>query len=191
MARDGTSGRGWRGSWVSHRTPTLFAPESKVCYNPATGCKHLARPKASFCRKGRHPRWPSLSCAVFTGKAGDGLSRVPSPPDCSRCVDVALRGIVPITILSGRLNFAKHLADRVHHLQQRRRDFRIETELPFAEPRQHVSPNMSDSFKLGETRESARFPSWYRSCGIRSRVHRDARIFFQADQLRSKRSRFS
>ena len=67
----------------------------------------------------------AATTALFAGASGDGCRRVS----------------VAISCVSSQLSFsaahfdtAEHLADRIHHAQQRRGQLRIERELPIPQP---------------------------------------------------------
>ncbi len=53
------------------------------------------------------------------------------------------------------MNFLEHLADRIHHTQQRRGKFRVERKLAVPKPRQQVLANVGNFFELVKTQESA------------------------------------
>jgi hypothetical protein len=92
--------------------------------------------------------------------------------------------IVSFALVSHRINAVQHLPQRVHHGQQCRGDFRIQSQLPVAQHRQQAFPGMRQSFQLGKPQESAcisliLFLSGpYICAGLRpkTRVHRSRKI---------------
>jgi hypothetical protein len=79
------------------------------------------------------------------------------------------------------LDFFKHLPNRIHHPQQRRRTFRVKRELPVAQASQPVLSNMCYFFQLVETQEAVRALDDVNSAEDSCQRFAIMRVFLQTD----------
>jgi len=93
------------------------------------------------------------------------------------------QGVVALALLPGHLDRAQDLTHRIHHVQERGRDFRGQRKLPIPQASQQVLSHMSDGFQFVVTEKTAgpfdgvnRAKYTGQSSGI-------VRIFLQPDQF--------
>ena len=144
-----------RAAPCSTRISPMRRGSPSFCCSAATQDLRLrdAGASASECRQSKTVTRPLRKCASGTGATS--LFAGASGPCCKR-VSVAIRlRIVALSFPPAHVDTAEHLADRIHHAQQRRSELRVERKLSVAQPSQQALSNVRNLFQFGETQKAA------------------------------------